>query len=386
MSNNSVVKTTISGLKNRLPLYIRANKPVMIWGGPGEGKSGVIRYIVDKMGADLQDYRLLMRDTVDVHGIPKEQNGRMAWCYPEEIPLASDNIERLRVMFLDEITAASTGVQTVAYQMLHERAIDNKPLHANVRFLAAGNRERDGAVSNPMPSALRGRFAHFDVTADIESFLEFGMNKGVNSYILAHLENSPLELRVVDEREYISSKAFRSPRAWEYASDVMNEYLKDVDTVTAADLEVMSEIVASFCGGPTAVSFHAYASIGGKLPKTRDILEGRVKASRHELPEQFFISCGVLSMLNEEKNKLIASGKLSEREYFKDENFTKYVDNIFTYVKDSFDSETLAAFVSRFFGPNFYGFRPNPGSKTQSEWAQWCFKGQEGAAKLVFAK
>ncbi len=377
------IKTTMSGLKKILPLYIAANKPVMIWGGPGEGKSGVVRSVVEKCDADLQDFRLLMRDAVDIHGLPdKNANGRMTWAYPEEMPLATDKIDRLRVMFLDELPAAPTNVQTVAYQMLHERAIDNTPLHENVRFIAAGNREKDGAVSNRMPTPLANRMAHFDVSADLNSFLEWGHNSGVHPFVLAHLENSPQDLRVADEKEYITSKAFRSPRAWEYTSDVIHEAMKNVTDLQDGDIDLMGDIVGSFVGEATATNFTGYMRVGSKLPRPGDIVTGKAKTKKYELHEQFFISCGVLAYLQEARKELERKG---EKAYYQNAQFSKFADNALGFAKDSFDAESLAAFINRFVGKDWYGFNFNPASNIQKEFAHWAFSGQDGAAKLIFA-
>lgn len=376
------VKTTMTNLKKILPLYIKANKPVMIWGGPGEGKSGLIRSVVESVNADLQDFRLLMRDAVDVHGLPMTENGRMAWAYPKEMPLATDNIDRLRVMFLDELPAAATAVQTVAYQMLHERAIDDQPLHENVRFIAAGNRERDGAVSNRMPTPLANRMAHFDVTADLPSWLSWGHNAGVHPFILAHLENSPQDLRVADEKEYLTQKAFRSPRSWEYASDVVIEVLRGVEDVTDTHMDIITDVVGSFVGEATAANFMGYIKVGSKLPKPNDILSGKVSAKKFELHEQFFITCGLLATLSEARKSIEVGGN---KNYQQDSKFTSSVDNMLSFAKESFDAEALAAFANRFIGKDWYGFQFNSESKIQKEFARWLFSAQDGAAKLVFA-
>ena len=378
-----MIKCTFSQLKTLLPLYIKADKPVILWGAPGEGKSGFIRSIVEKMEYDLQDFRLLMRDAVDIHGLPKmNEAGRMGWALPEEMPLASDNITKPRVMFLDELPAAPTNVQTVAYQMLHERAIDNVKLHENVRFIAAGNRERDGAVSNRMPTPLANRMAHFDVQADIKSFLEWGHQKGIHPFVLAHLENSPQDLRVSDEKEYTTSKAFRSPRAWEYASDVIHEAMRGTDTITETQISLMGDIVGSFVGTPTAANFTGYLAVGSKLPRPQDIVSGKAKAQKFELHEAFFISCGVLAHLSEHRKHV----EMKEgTNYCMDDKFTKAVDNTLHFVQDNFDAEVLASFITRFVGREAYSFSFNPTSAIQKQFARWVFGGASGEARLIYA-
>lgn len=366
-------KINFTQLKSILPAYIKADKPVMLWGSPGAGKSGFVRSVVDNLGYDLQDFRLLMRDAVDVHGLPTMNNGRMAWAYPKEMPLASDNIEKKRVMFLDELPAAPTSVQTVAYQMLHERAIDDTPLHKNVRFIAAGNRERDGAVSNRMPTPLCNRMAHFDVQPDTKSWLEWGHSAGIHPFILAFIENAPQHLFVQDEKEYTTQKTFASPRSWEYSSDVMFEAIPNYEDISEGDYSLIEDIATSFVGAANAAAFIGYAQVGAKLPKSSDILNGKVAPKRFELHEQFFISCSALAQLSESIKK-------------GDNDVSSKLDNLLSFAKESFDAETLSTFGTRAFNPNWYGIKLNPKSHVQSDFARWLYGGKDGYAALVWQK
>ena len=379
-----MLKINMTQAKKLLPAYIAADKPVMLWGGPGIGKSGLARAVANIMGHELQDFRLLMREAVDVHGLPKDNgNGRMTWVYPEEIALASDDLPEKRIMFLDEINAAPSSVQTVAYQMLHERAIDNKALHKNLRFLAAGNRETDGAVANRMPTPLANRFGHIEVSADSESFVNWGSMNNVHPFVLSHIENSPQDLVVKSSKEYTSQKAFPSPRSWENASTVMRVLEAGRDLSDVGVIDDLTDVVASFVGEGIAANFRGYVQIGSKLPRTIDVVQGKAKAKKYELHEQYFISCGVLAYLNELRNWLVTHQP--ETSYAKTEKFSLYVDNTLKFCKDSFDAETLASFIGRFCHKDWYGFQFNPASAIQKEWAAWAFSGKEGAAALVFA-
>lgn len=381
-----MIKCSMSRLKTLLPIYIKANKPVMIWGGPGEGKSGLVRSVVEDVRADLQDFRLLMRDAVDIHGLPdKNANGRMTWAYPEEIPLASDKIDKLRVMFLDELPAAPTNVQTVAYQMLHERAVDNVKLHDNVRFIAAGNRERDGAVSNRMPTPLANRMAHFDVTADVPAWLEWGHKNGIYAPLLAHIENSPQDLRVEKEAEYLTNKTFRSPRSWEYASDTIIEATRGIESLSEGDMSMIEDIAGSFVGTPTARNFMGYMEVGYKLPKPIDIVSGKKRGEKYKLHEQFFLSCGVLAHLNEVRTAFMNKNRSEDYDLKNDPDFMIQVDNTFEFVRESFDAETLAAFATRFMNEKWYNFKLSTQSKVQQDFAKWLFSAKDGTARLVFA-
>jgi MoxR-like ATPase len=48
---------------------IALDKPLMIWSGPGIGKSSIMRQIAEEDNAQLVDIRLSMWDSVDVNAV-----------------------------------------------------------------------------------------------------------------------------------------------------------------------------------------------------------------------------------------------------------------------------------------------------------------------------
>tara|TARA_R110000744_G_C19371770_1_gene563225 strand:- start:70269 stop:71408 length:1140 start_codon:yes stop_codon:yes gene_type:complete len=368
-------KITMSQFQKIAPIYIQADKPIMLWGAPGIGKSGVVRGLAESTGSDLLDFRLLMRDAVDIHGLPKEENGRMSWALPAEVPLATDKVDNQVIMFLDEIVAAPVSTQTVAYQMLHERAIDSVKLNEKVRFIAAGNRETDGAVCNRMPSALANRMAHFDISVDSEAWLSWGAKNGVHPFMLSYVEAKPDNLNQGDKdaKIYTTQKAFGTPRSWENTSCVVTEYMKGVDTITDGDINMIEDIAASFMGSAIATDLRAHMVVGSKLPKPMDILTGKVKNKKFALHEQYFLSCGLLAQLGEIKTKMVNAGQKDT--YHLDQKFSGYVDNLLNFAEEGFDVETRSAFVQRFVAPNWYGMQANPKSPVQAKWFKSVFGG-----------
>ena len=59
-----------SAISNALLTLVAARQPVFIWGGPGIGKSAVVRRLADVLGVPLQDVRALLLDPVDLRGLP----------------------------------------------------------------------------------------------------------------------------------------------------------------------------------------------------------------------------------------------------------------------------------------------------------------------------
>ena len=53
-----------------LKTLIEAGQPVFVWGGPGLGKSSIVRKLAAVRETLLQDIRALLLDPVDLRGLP----------------------------------------------------------------------------------------------------------------------------------------------------------------------------------------------------------------------------------------------------------------------------------------------------------------------------
>src|ERR1700758_5813199 len=94
-----------------------ARQPVFIWGGPGLGKSAVVRQVRAAAGLPLRDIRALLLDPVDLRGLPfLGTDGRAKWAAPDFLPSDGGGI-----LFLDELNAAPAMVQAACYQLVLHR-------------------------------------------------------------------------------------------------------------------------------------------------------------------------------------------------------------------------------------------------------------------------
>ena len=62
-------------------------QPVMVWGGPGCGKSEVAQQVAAEGGRTYYDVRALLLDPVDLRGIPwRDDDNRTRWAPPDFLP------------------------------------------------------------------------------------------------------------------------------------------------------------------------------------------------------------------------------------------------------------------------------------------------------------
>ena len=104
-----------SSVFDALRVLVAARQPVFVWGGPGIGKSAVIRQLADTLKIALRDVRALLLDPVDLRGLPFLGNdGRSKWATPEFLPQDGSGI-----LFLGELNAAPAMVQAIC--LTHSR-------------------------------------------------------------------------------------------------------------------------------------------------------------------------------------------------------------------------------------------------------------------------
>ena len=97
-----------------VPVTVAARQPVFIWGGPGVGKSAVVRQLAEALKITLQDVRALLLDPVDLRGLPfLGSDGRSKWATPEFLPQNGSG-----TLFLDELNAAP-GIRS--FYIFHAR-------------------------------------------------------------------------------------------------------------------------------------------------------------------------------------------------------------------------------------------------------------------------
>ncbi|MEM2174801.1 MAG: hypothetical protein QXI58_04175, partial [Candidatus Micrarchaeia archaeon] len=70
-----MLNCNIKEAKNFIKKVVDAGEhlPIFIWGGPGLGKSSIVRQVCEEKGIGFVDIRLSYRDPVDLRGIPRIQ-------------------------------------------------------------------------------------------------------------------------------------------------------------------------------------------------------------------------------------------------------------------------------------------------------------------------
>lgn len=204
-----------SAIAQALNTLLAIRQPAFLWGPPGVGKSQVVAQVAAALDLELVDVRAVLLDPVDLRGIPRfDASGATVWCPPAFLPRQGRGI-----LFLDELNAAPPLVQAACYQLILDRRLGEYVLPEGWTVLAAGNGESDRAVTHRMPSALANRMVHLDFEPDLDDWLAWAEEEGIDPRIRAFLRFRPRLLHAFDPRA--DDKAFASPRSWAFASRIL---------------------------------------------------------------------------------------------------------------------------------------------------------------------
>ena len=252
-----------SDISGALRVLVSARQPVFVWGGPGIGKSAVVKQLAEALKIPLQDVRALLLDPVDLRGLPFLGNdGRSKWATPEFLPQGGSGI-----LFLDELNAAPAMVQAGCYQLVLDRRLGEYTLPEGWAIIAAGNRDSDRGATTRMPTPLRNRFVHLDFEVDVQEWSEWGIQAGIRPEVIAFLRFRPELLSAFDR----DANAFPSPRSWEFVSRILDSL------GSKSNPAIEHEVIAGAVGTGAATEFSAFLRMFRELPNIDAILLNPLK-------------------------------------------------------------------------------------------------------------
>ena len=190
--------------KSALTHCIKLQRPIMMWGAPGIGKSDIVSQITETFdNSHLIDIRLSLWEPTDIKGVPyyAANDNTMKWAPPAELPDAKMAKKYKKIiLFLDEMNSAAPAVQAAAYQLILNRKVGTYKLPDNVLIVAAGNREADKGVTYRMPAPLANRFVHLELKVDFDDWFTWAVANDIHQDVVGciftgqHLSKSSSEI------------------------------------------------------------------------------------------------------------------------------------------------------------------------------------------------
>lgn len=238
--------------------FIPTQKPVLVQGPPGIGKTTMWREAATRANLKFKPLRLLNHDIVDLRGVPFERGGWTDWCPP----LTFSELENT-LLLLDELSHAPNDILAIAMEMIHEHSLCGRPLPDSCYIGAAMNRPEDTPLANPIPNELYSRFGTvITMSPNADETIEYFVQKGFNEIIIGYL---------MAKKEAVFNfcadrvGSFPCPRTWETANEILGLGLGPEET---------TEAVCGVLGFATGMELMHLAQNIQALPTMKDITEG----------------------------------------------------------------------------------------------------------------
>jgi len=296
-------------------------RPIMVWGAPGIGKSDIVKQIGAESKREVIDIRLPLWEPTDIKGIPffNQKLNTMEWAPPAELP---SDPKSTAILFLDELNAAPPSVQAAAYQLILNRRVGTYKLPEGVSIVAAGNRETDKGVTYRMPAPLANRFVHLEMRVDFDDWAMWATENHINPQVVGYCSFAKQDLYDFDPKS--GSRSFATPRSWAFVSQLLSDTLSD---------NTLTDLVAGAVGEGLAMKFMAHRKIASDLPNPTDILSGKTKKmSSTEVSAQYSLTISLCYELQEAYDKM-KEKKLAD--------WHKMADCFFRFMMDNFQTELV---------------------------------------------
>ena len=283
----------------RMSLSDRKAKPLMIWGAPGIGKTQIVKQVLEanKNGRliDVQTSKMapddwflpgIDKETMKAYDIPKSWLPVYQHSDDPEVNAKRNDIangESGGILFLDELSRASSSVQNTCLKLIDERKVGDYVLGDKWVIISASNRADDDpdSVQN-FSTALGNRFSQINYVPDFHSWKNWASKAMVDPRVIDFLEFNQDYFYTLETDT--NKTIFASPRSWEAASKNLKLALKDAEeNREQLSNEEMRQIVAADVGAGPAYQFMNFLILLSKYT-TEDIKEVFTNPEKAKMP------------------------------------------------------------------------------------------------------
>lgn len=241
------------------------------------------------------------------------------------------------ILSLEELNSAPPTVQAASYQLTLDRRLGEYILPEGVFVVAAGNRDDDKGVTFQMPSPLRNRFCHVEMTHDFDEWQFWAIASGnVHPEVLGFLTQQPGRLYEFDAKS--SSRAFATPRTWHAVSDFLNLNANKPVPFTVANF-----VISGLVGEATATEFMTFRRLADEMPTIENILNGTDTKLNPKFERdagmQFMITTNICYKLRDEANKLSEEAGGKPKEHADYQKWMARMDRFIGYMIENFKKE-----------------------------------------------
>lgn len=271
--------------KDELGNYlIPANRqrPVLLMGPPGIGKTQIMEQIAAETGVGLVSYTITHHTRQSAVGLPfiekRTYGGRefsvTEYTMSEILASVYDLMEqtglREGILFLDEINCVSETLAPMMLQFLQNKTFGNQKLPEGWLIAAAGNPPEYNRSVRDFDVVTLDRVKRMDIAEDFAVWKEYARRKGLHGAVVSYLDSKREHFYRIETT--VDGVQFATARGWEDLSELLYAY-------ETLGLRAGAEVVGQYIQLPRiARDFAGYLELYAKYQRTwrmDEILEGK---------------------------------------------------------------------------------------------------------------
>ena len=257
-------------------------RPVLLMGPPGIGKTQIMEQIAKEMRIGLVAYTITHHTRQSAVGLPfireKVYGGKTysvtEYTMSEIIASVYDKMEqtgiREGILFIDEINCVSETLAPTMLQFLQGKTFGNQKVPEGWIIVAAGNPPEYNKSVREFDVVTLDRLKKIDVEPDFSVWKEYAYRQGIHPAVISYLELRKENFCRIENT--VDGKRFATARGWEDLSQLIQVY---EDLGKRADRDVVYEYIQH---RTAAKDFANYLELFYKYKKdygVEDILNGK---------------------------------------------------------------------------------------------------------------
>ena len=195
------------GLLALVRLCYRANRPLLVVGGTGVGKSQVPADFARSIGVRHIARDLSLMEPPDLVGLPRADGDRTRFLPPAFLPDSGEE----GVLIIEELNRAPRYMVAPCLELLTARRLNDYVLPPGFRVVATINPAEDGFDAHELDPAVLARFVRVRAVPHPDEFVKWGRANGVDPRVLEYVRSDPR----------VFADPVSNPRAWAYVSDLL---------------------------------------------------------------------------------------------------------------------------------------------------------------------
>ncbi len=244
----------------RIP--VMRQRPVLLLGSPGVGKTAIMEQIASELGIALVNYSMTHHTRQSALGLPfivhKEYDGRQTditeYTMSEIIASIYDVMEasgvKEGILFLDEINCVSETLAPAMLQFLQFKTFGKYSVPEGWVIVTAGNPPEYNKSVREFDVVTYDRLKLMEVEADFDVWKEYALDRRLHGAVLGYLELNKDNFYKIDTT--VRGRGYVTARGWEDLSQIIKLYEED-------GLEVSEDLVGQYLRNDTVVrEFTAY--------------------------------------------------------------------------------------------------------------------------------